>query len=87
MSFDATMKFNTNMNRAQIDAMLVECKSFADAAQLPEVATHLTGTAGLPPAELDARMMRCLELLEAKDEYALLIDKLDMLIINVRNLK
>ena len=87
MSFDATMKFSTNMNRAQIEAMLVECKTFAEAAQLPEVATQLTGTDALPPAELSTRMTRCLELLEAKDEYALLIDKIDMLIINVRNLK
>lgn len=87
MSFDATMKFSTNMNRAQIEAMLAECKSFAEAAQLTEVAKNLTGTAALAPADLGARMTRCLELLEAKDEYALLIDKLDMLLINVRNLK
>ena len=87
MSFDATMKFNTNMDRAQIDAMLAECRSFAVAAELTEVATHLTGTDGLPPAELTARMTRCLELLNAADEYALLIDKLDKLLINVRNLK
>ena len=87
MTFDATMKFSTNMNRAQIDAMLAECRSFAEAAQLSEVATQLTGTDGLPAADLSARMTRCLELLNAQDEYALLIDKLDMLLINVRNLK
>ena len=87
MTFDATMKFSTNMTRAQIDAMLAECRSFAEAAQLSEVATQLTGTDGLPPAELNTRMTRCLELLNAQDEYALLIDKLDMLLINVRNLK
>ena len=87
MTFDATMKFSTNMNRAQIDAMLAECRSFAEAAQLSEVATQLTGTDGVPVADLSARMTRCLELLNAQDEYALLIDKLDMLLINVRNLK
>ena len=87
MSFDATMKFSTNMNRAQIEAMLGECRSFAEAAQLTEVTTQLTDTAALPPAELTARMTRCLEFLNAQDEYALLIDKLDMLLINVRNLK
>ena len=87
MSFDATMKFSTNMDRAQIDAMLTDCRSFAEAAQLSEVAAQLKGTDGLPPAELSARMTRCLEMLNAQDEYALLIDKLDMLLINVRNLK
>jgi Lon protease-like protein len=87
MSFDATMKFSTNMNRAQIDTMLEECRSFAAAAQLTDVANELTGTAALPPAELGKCMTRCLEMLNAQDEYALLIDKLDMLLINVRNLK
>jgi len=87
MSFDATMKFSTNMDRAQINAMLEECRSFAAAAQLTDVANELTGTAALAPAELSKRMTHCLEMLNAQDEYALLIDKLDMLLINVRNLK
>jgi hypothetical protein len=87
MTFDSTMKFSTNMNRAEIDAMLVECRTFAAAADLPEVAKLLTGTAGLPPAELKARMTSCLEQLGGKDEYALLIDKLDMLLLNLPNLK
>jgi hypothetical protein len=87
MSFDATMQFSTNMDRAQIDAMLAECRTFAEAALLTEVATELTGTAGLPAADLDARLIRCLEMLGGKDEYGLLIDKLDMLLINLRNLK
>ena len=87
MSFDATMKFSTTMNRAEIDAMLAECRTFAAAADLPEVAKLITGTDGLPPAELKTRMTGCLEQLGGKDEYALLIDKLDMLLINLQNLK
>ena len=87
MSFDSTMKFSTTMNRAEIDAMLAECQSFAAAADLPEVAKFLTGTAGLPPDELKTRMMSCLELTGGKDEYGLLYDQLDMLVLNLRNLK
>ena len=87
MTFDSTMKFSTNMSRAEIDAKLPELKTFAEAADLTEVTTLLTGAAGLPGPELEARMTRCLELLGGKDEYALLIDQLDMLLINLRNLK
>ena len=87
MSFDSTIKFSTTMNRAEIDAMLAECQSFAAAADLPEVAKFLTGTAGLPAGELKTRMTSCLEILGGKDEYALLIDKLDMLLLNLPNLK
>ena len=87
MSFDATMKFSTTMNRAEIEAMMGDCRTFAAAADLPAVATLLTGAAGLPAAELQPRITGCLEQLGGKDEYALLIDKLDMLLINLPNLK
>ena len=87
MTFDSTMKFSTNMSRAEIDAKLPELKAFAEAGQLAEVTRLLTGTAGLPHAELGTRLTRCLELLGGKDEYALLIDQLDMLLINLRNLQ
>jgi hypothetical protein len=87
MTFDSTMKFSTNMSRAEIDAKLPELKVFAEAAQLGEIAKLLTDTAGLSHAELAARMTRCLELTGGKDEYALLYDQLDMLVINLRNLK
>lgn len=87
MSFDATMKFSTTMNRAEIEAMLAECRAFAAAADLPEVAKLLTNVNGLSQADLKTRITGCLEQLGGKDEYALLIDKLDMLLINLPNLK
>ena len=30
MSFDSTMKFSNTMNRAEIEAMLGECRAFAE---------------------------------------------------------
>jgi hypothetical protein len=86
MSFDSTMKFRNNMNRAEIEAMLAECRTFAAAADLPGVAKLLTGAEGQSAAELETRMNGCLEQLGGKDEYALLIDKLDMLLMNLPNL-
>ena len=87
MTFDSTMKFKTNMSRAEIDAKLPELKAFAEAAQLGEIAKLLTDTGALLPAELAARMMRCLELTGGKDEYGLLYDQIDMLLLNLGNLK
>ena len=87
MSFDATMKFSTAMNRAEIEAMLAECRTFAAAADLPAVAKLLTDVNGMAQADLKARITGGLEQLGGKDEYALLIDKLDMLLINLPNLK
>lgn len=86
MSFDSTMKFSNTMNRAEIEAMLGECRAFAAAADLPEVAKLLTGVDGLPQAELQTRIFSCLEKLNANAEYALLIDRLDMLYMNLPNL-
>lgn len=87
MTFDSTMKFSVNMSRAEIDAKLPELKTFADAAQLDEISKLLTDTGGLSPAELAGRMTRCLELTGGKDEYGLLYDQLDMLVLNLSNLK
>ena len=87
MTFDTTMIFSTTMNRTEIEAMLGECRSLAAAAELPAVAKLLTGINGLPSAGMGRRIMSCLEQLGGKDEYALLIDKLDMLLLNLPNLK
>ena len=87
MSFDSTMQFRSNMSRAEIDAKIPELTTFAGAAGLAEIVKLLTDTGTLPHAELAARMQRCLELTGGKDEYALLYDWLDMLVLNLNNLK
>ena len=87
MSVDSTMKFSTTMNRAEIEAMLADCRTFAVAADLPEVAKLLTDVNGLSADDLNTRIMGGLERLGGKDDYALLIDKLDMLLLNLPNLK
>ena len=86
MSFDSTMIFSTNMNRTEIETTMGECRVFAVAADLPAVARLLTSINGLPAAELKSRITSCLRQLGGKDEYALLIDKLDMVLINLPNL-
>ena len=87
MSFDSTMQFSTNLDRAQIEAKIPELRKFAEAAGLGEIVTLLTDTAALPAAELASRMTRCLDLTGGKDEYALLYDQLDMLLLNLNKFK
>jgi hypothetical protein len=87
MSFDSTMKFSTNLSRAEIDAKLPAITAFAGAAQRADVVELLSGTAAVSHADLAGRLERCMQLLGPKDEYALIYDQLDMLIINLRNLK
>ena len=82
MTFDSTMQFSKNLSRAEIDAKLPELRVFAEAAQLDEIVQLLTGTDKLSDTELAARMTRCQEITGGKDEYALLYDQLDMLILN-----
>ena len=86
MSFDSTMQFSSNMSRADIEAKIPELRKFAEAAGLGEIVKLLTDTAALPAGELADRMTRCLELTGGKDEYALLYDQLDMLVLNLNNL-
>ena len=87
MSFETTMNFSTTLNRTEIEKMLKECRTFAAAADIQAVATLLTGINGLPAAELESRIMNCLNQLGGKDDYALIIDKLDMLLMNLPNLQ
>jgi hypothetical protein len=87
MCFETTMNFSTTMNRTEIEKMLGECRAFSAAAELPGVTKLLTGVNGLPAPDLELRIMHCLHQLGAKDEYALIIDRLDMLLINLPNLQ
>jgi hypothetical protein len=87
MTFDSTMKFSTTMTRGEIEGKLPELAKFATAADLPEVAQLLSGAAGQPAADMEARFHRCLEILAAKDEYGLLIDQIDMLMLNLPNIQ
>jgi len=87
MSFDATMKFSANMSHEEIEAKIPELKKFAGVPGPAEIVKLLTDTAALTPADLAARMKRCLELTGGKDVYALLFDQLDMLGLNLGNLK
>jgi len=82
MTFDSTMQFSKNLTRADIDAKLPELRVFAEAAQLEEIVQLLTDTDKLSNTELAAHMTRCQEITGGKDEYALLYDQLDMLILN-----
>ena len=52
MSFDATMKFSTNMSRQEIEAKIPELRKFAEAAGLAEIVKLLSDTAALTPADL-----------------------------------
>jgi hypothetical protein len=88
MSFDSTMKFSTTMNRTEIENMLARVSCFC-ASRRPAGSRRPLDRRinGLPQRELQSRITRCLERLGGKDEYGLFIDKLNMLRMNLRNLK
>ena len=87
MSFDGTMKFKTNMSRQEIDVLLPQLKTMAENAGLANVAHELTATAGLPVTELASRVTRCFAAVNGKPDLSVLTFQLDMLLLNLRNLK
>jgi hypothetical protein len=86
MDSDATMQFQTNLSRAEIEARLAQLRTLAHTSQLTEVEALLTGIEGKGRAEMEQRIMGCLNLLGGSDDYAYLIDQLDMLTLNLQNL-
>ena len=85
MDSDATMQFQTNLGRAEIEARLAQLRALATSSDLAEVAALLTGIEGQPREEMERRIFTAMNLLGGQDDYAYLIDQLDMLAMNLRN--
>jgi hypothetical protein len=84
---DKTLKLVTNLNRAAIEAKLGELRRSAQAQKLTEVAAQLAGIEGLARAEMEKRVRSALNSLAGKPEHRDLTAQLELVEINLPNLK
>lgn len=84
---DKTLKLVTNLNRAAIEAKLGELRRGAQAQKLSEVAAQLAGIEGLARAEMEKRVRSALKSLAGKPEHRDLTAQLELVEINLPNLK
>lgn len=86
-SHDETLKLVTNLDRAGIESRLAEIHAAAQSAGLAELAQILADAPGAPRAQLEQKIRSALRFLADKPEQKTLVAQLELVEINLPNLK
>ena len=87
MAHEKTLKLVTNLDRAGIEQRIAAVRSAAKAANLGELAGLLDGIEGKPRAHLEAQLKSALKLLGTDAAHQNLAAQLELVEINLPNLK
>ena len=87
MSNEPTMKLVTNLDRAAIEAKLREASAEAAAAGLNDLAKMFVGIEGMPAAQIEQRVNSAIKWLADKPQHMKLGATLDLVGMNIKNLK
>jgi len=87
MSNEPTMKLVTNLDRAAIEAKLREVAAEAQAAGLGDLAKMFAGIEGMPKAQIEQRVNSATKWLADKPQHMKLAATLDLVGMNLKNLK
>lgn len=87
MEHEATMQFFTNLGRSEVEAKLHEAQHIAQSADLYDVADALGDIEGMSADDLDGRVKHCLGLLAGNQSAKRLSALLEMIQMNLPNLK
>jgi hypothetical protein len=86
-SHDKTLKLVTNLDRAGIESRLAAVRADAQAAGLAELAQMFAGAEGSPRAQLEQAIRNALKWLADKPAHKVLAAQLELVEINLPNLK
>lgn len=84
---EKTLKLVTNLDRGAIEAKLGEVRGAAQSSNLSELATLFTGIEGMPKAQIESRVRNALKWLADKPEHKGIAAQLELVEINLPNLK
>ena len=84
---DETLRFPSNLDHAAIVARLVKLREAGEKAGLAEFVEMLSGVEALPPAQLGLRIISAINWLQARPEHKVLAGRMEMLAVNIKNLK
>ena len=87
MDQDQTLKIVTNLDRAAIEKKLAEVRSAAQGKGLNDLAGLFAGAEGAPRAQLEEKIRNALKWLADKPEHKVLGAQLELVEINLPNLK
>jgi hypothetical protein len=86
-SHEQTLKLVTNLDRAGIESRLADVRGAAQSAGLAELAQLLADAPGAQRAQLELKIRAALKLLAGKPEHNALLAQLELVEINLPNLK
>lgn len=87
MSHEKTLKLVTNLDRAAIEQRLAAVRNAAQSSNLAELAGMFAGIEGMPRAQMEAKITSALRWLRDKPEHKGLAAQLELVEINLPNLK
>jgi hypothetical protein len=87
MSDDKTVRMVTNLDRKAIEAKLADVRKAAQAANLSELATMFRGVDGMPKAQIETRVKNALLWLADKPQHQHITIDLELVELNLKNLK
>jgi len=84
---DKTLKLVTNLDRGAVEARLAEIRTKAQAASLADLAALFNGIEGMPRAQMETRVRNALKWLADKPQHKDLSAQLELVELNLPNLK
>jgi hypothetical protein len=87
MSDDKTIRMVTNLDRAAIEGKLGEVRRAAQSGNLAELAAMFAGFEGMPRAQIETRVANALKWLADKPQHQGIAALLELVELNLPNLK
>jgi hypothetical protein len=87
MADDKTVRMVTNLDRAAIEGKLADVRKAAQSANLAELASMFTGVEGMPKAQIESRVSNALKWLADKPQHNRIVTDLELVELNLKNLK
>ena len=87
IDYEKTMKIVTNLDRPAIEGRLAQVRSDAQSANLKELADMFNGVEGMPRAQIEQKVKNTLKWLADKPQHNRIASQLDLVALNLPNLK
>ena len=84
---EKTMKLVTNLDRKAIEARLAQVRADAQSANLKELADMFNGIEGMPRAQIEQKVKNALKWLADKPQHNRIASTLELVGLNLPNLK
>ena len=86
-SHEKTLKLVTNLDRGAIEQRLAAVRNAAQSSNLGELAAMFNGIEGMPRAQIESKVQSALKWLRDKPDHKGLAAQLELVEINLPNLK